>query len=103
MSKKMNDRELARLEAGRNIWKEIKDGMREIKGGGGKRTQVSPKSEVLAARLNAALTQAEFASLLGVSKRTLEQWEQGRRAPSGAAKTLIRVASLHPKILREVA
>jgi len=35
--------------------------------------------------------------------RTLEQWEQGRRTPSGAAKTLIRVAVLHPEILREIA
>jgi len=38
-----------------------------------------------------------------VSKRTLEQWEQGRRAPSAAAKTLIRIAELHPEVLREIA
>jgi putative transcriptional regulator len=53
--------------------------------------------------LKSGLTQAQFAVLLGVSKRTLEQWDQGRREPSGAAKTLIRVAELHPEILREVA
>ena len=45
----------------------------------------------------------EFAKLLGVSKRTLEQWEQGRRQPSGAAKTLLRVAELHPEALRDIA
>jgi putative transcriptional regulator len=55
------------------------------------------------ARLKSGLTQAQFAVLLGVSKRTLEQWEQGRRVPSGAAKTLIRVAELHPEVLREIA
>jgi putative transcriptional regulator len=55
------------------------------------------------ARLKSGLTQAQFAALLGVSKRTLEQWEQGRRVPSGAAKTLIRVAELHPEVLREIA
>ena len=55
------------------------------------------------ARMRTGLTQAEFAVLLGVSKRTLEQWEQGRREPSGAAKTLIRVAELHPEVLRDLA
>jgi putative transcriptional regulator len=49
------------------------------------------------------IPQTQFATLLGVSKRTLEQWEQGRREPSGAAKTLIRIAERHPEILRELA
>jgi putative transcriptional regulator len=53
--------------------------------------------------LKAGLTQAQFAAMLGVSQRTLEQWEQGRRTPRGAAKTLIRVAVLHPEILPEIA
>jgi len=48
--------------------------------------------------LNSGLTQTQFAALLGVSKRTLEQWEQGRREPSGTAKTLIHVAELHPEV-----
>jgi putative transcriptional regulator len=39
---------------------------------------------------------------MGVSKRTLEQWEQGRREPSGAAKTLIRIAALRPEVLKEI-
>jgi putative transcriptional regulator len=55
------------------------------------------------ARFNGRLTPAHFAAMLGVSPRTLEQWEQGRRTPSGAAKTLIRVAVLHPEVLREIA
>jgi putative transcriptional regulator len=41
--------------------------------------------------------------IAGVSKRTLEQWEQGRRKPSQAAKTLIKVAELHPEVLRKIA
>jgi putative transcriptional regulator len=53
--------------------------------------------------LNSGLTQTQFAALLRVSKRTLEQWEQGRREPSEAAKTLIRVVELHPEVLREIA
>jgi putative transcriptional regulator len=81
----------------------VLDGVREIKAGRGKRTSVEPRSPIVRARLKSGLTQAQFATLLGVSRRTLEQWEQGRRAPSGAAKTLIRVAELHPEVLREIA
>ena len=77
--------------------------MREIKAGRGKRSRVEPRSPIVRARLRSGLTQAQFAALLGVSKRTLEQWEQGRRQPSGAAKTLLRVAALHPEVLRHIA
>jgi putative transcriptional regulator len=79
------------------------DGVRDIKAGCAKRFTAEPRSAVVRARLRSGLTQSQFAALLGVSKRTLEQWEQGRRAPSRAAKTLIRVAELHPEILREIA
>jgi putative transcriptional regulator len=103
MTKKLTGRALARFEANRDIWQEVLDGVREIKAGRGKRTAVEPRSPIVRARLKSGLTQAQFAALLGVSKRTLEQWEQGRRAPSGAAKTLIRVAELHPEVLRELA
>ena len=54
------------------------------------------------ARALVGLSQQEFASLLGVSARTLQDWEQGRREPTGAAKTLLRVAVSHPDILREL-
>lgn len=103
MNKKLTGRALARFEARRDIWQEVLDGVREIKAGRGKRSKAEPRSAILRTRLKSGLTQARFAVLLGVSKRTLEQWEQGRREPSGAAKTLIRVAELHPEILREVA
>jgi transcriptional regulator with XRE-family HTH domain len=52
--------------------------------------------------LNAELLEAA-AALLGVSPRTLQDWEQGRREPTGAAKTLLRVAERHPEVLRELA
>ena len=52
------------------------------------------------ARSRVGLPQADFAALLGVSVRTLQDWEQGRRNPSGAAKTLLQVAMLHPETLR---
>jgi putative transcriptional regulator len=103
MNKKLTGRALARFEARRDVWQEVLDGVREIKDGRGKRSKVEARSAILRTRLKSGLTQVQFAALLGVSKRTLEQWEQGRREPSGAAKTLIRVAELHPEILREVA
>ncbi len=103
MNKKLSGRALAQFEARRDVWQEVLDGVREIKSGRGRRLKVEPRSTILRARLKSGLTQAQFAVLMGVSKRTLEQWEQGRREPSGAAKTLIRLAELHPEILREVA
>jgi putative transcriptional regulator len=54
------------------------------------------------ARASVGLSQQEFASLLGVSARTLQDWEQGRREPTGAAKTLLKVAVSHPEVLREL-
>lgn len=103
MDKKLTGRALAQFEAERDVWQEVLDGVREIKAGSGKRLVVEPRSPIVRARLKAGLTQAQFAALLGVSKRTLEQWEQGRREPSGAAKTLIRVAESHPEVLRDIA
>ena len=103
MTKKLTGRALVQFERERDVWQEVLDGVREIKAGHGKRTVAEPRSLVVRARLKSGLTQAQFAALLGVSKRTLEQWEQGRRKPSGAAKTLIRLAELHPEVLREIA
>jgi putative transcriptional regulator len=103
MAKKLKGRALAKFEAKRDVWQEVLDGVREIKRGGGKRSMIEPRSPIVRARLKTGLTQEQFAALLGVSRRTLEQWEQGRRKPSQAAKTLIKVAELHPEILRKIA
>jgi len=103
MAKKLTGRELARFEAGRDVWQEVLDGVREIRAGRGRRFTAEPRSPVVRARLKCGLTQAQFAALLGVSRRTLEQWEQGRRQPSAAARTVIRVAERHPEVLREIA
>ena len=55
------------------------------------------------ARQRMGVSQLDFAALLGVSIRTLQDWEQGRREPTGAARTLIRVADQHPHVLRKLA
>jgi putative transcriptional regulator len=54
------------------------------------------------ARSRVGLSQQAFARLLGVSPRTIQDWEQGRRKPTGAAKTLLQVAFSHPEVLREL-
>ncbi len=56
---------------------------------------------VLTVRAKTGLSQTQFAALLGISVRTLHDWEQGRRRPSAAARTLIKVAAKHPEVVKE--
>lgn len=86
-----------------DIGAELLASVREMKAGMRARVHRPEVSEVARARLASGLSQSAFAALLGVSVRTLQDWEQGRRAPSGAAKTLFRVAERHPEILQELA
>ena len=60
-------------------------------------------SDITRARNKVNMSQPAFAELMGVSVRTLQAWEQGKRNPSGAAKTLLRVAETQPEILRKLA
>ncbi len=85
----------------RDIGAEILQGLREIKRGEYGRVINVP--DVAHIREKTGLPQARFAQLLGVSVRTLQDWEQGRRAPSGAARTLLMVAARNPQALLEVA
>ncbi len=85
----------------RNIGREIRDGLRELKRGDYGRIVNIPS--VAGIREKTGLSQARFAVLLGVSVRTLQDWEQGRRAPSGAARTLLLVADRNPRALLDVA
>jgi putative transcriptional regulator len=59
--------------------------------------------ELMAARAGCGLSQAEFAQALGVSKRTLENWEQGRVEPTGAARRLLRLAACFPDTVTRLA
>lgn len=81
---------------------ELLQSVREMKAGIRARTSKPALSDIAHARLVSGLSQSAFASLLGVSVRTLQDWEQGRREPSGAAKTLIKVAERHPEVLQEL-
>ena len=56
----------------------------------------------LDARIQLEMSQQQFAAMLGISVRTLHDWEQGRREPSGAARTLLKIAARHPEVVREL-
>ncbi len=88
-------------KAKRNIGQEILEGLRQLKRGEHGRLITVPL--VSRIRERTRLSQARFAELLGVSVRTLQEWEQGRRAPSGAARTLLLIAAKNPRALIEVA
>lgn len=79
------------------------EAVRDMKADRPEREQRIELSDAAQARLQSGLTQAQFAKLMGVSVRTLQEWEQGRRLPTGAAKTLLRVAQRHPEVLLEMA
>jgi putative transcriptional regulator len=83
---------------GKELGEKLLESVRQMKAGVG--TVVY--SPIIAARQKSGLSQSQFAELMGVSLRTLQEWEQGRRNPSGAAKTLLRVAESHPEVLREL-
>ncbi len=85
----------------RDVGGEILQGLREIKRGAIGRVVNVP--DVARTRAKTGLSQARFARLLGVSVRTLQDWEQGRRMPSGAARTLLMIAAKNPQALVEVA
>jgi putative transcriptional regulator len=92
----------------RNIGLEILEGIKEIKAyKAGKimlktRELKEPSSpKTIRAKLN--LSQSDFAALMGVSIRTVQDWEQGRRKPKGPAKSLLRIAEQYPRVFIKVA
>lgn len=97
-SKPLTKAELADYEAKRDLAAELLQSVKEMKAG-----QVHVvSSPVIEARQKTGLSQSQFAVLMGVSVRTLQGWEQGRKQPSGAARTLLAIASTNPKALLAV-
>ncbi|OPG74296.1 transcriptional regulator [Pseudomonas ogarae] len=85
-----------------NFQKDLLASVRQMKAGKAARTTEVTLSAAAEARAKVGVSQSAFAELLGVSLRTLQGWEQGRRRPAGAAQTLLRVASQHPEALRDL-
>jgi putative transcriptional regulator len=98
-NKPLTKAELEAYEAKRDLAAELLQSVREMKAG-----QVSVvTSPVIEARKRTGLSQTQFAALLDVSVRTLQGWEQGRKQPSGAARTLRAIASTNPEAVLAVA
>jgi putative transcriptional regulator len=97
-----SDKELQERDAQRNIGEELLQAVRDIRAGKVGRISTIEVSPLASARLKLGLSQSEFAKLLGVSRRTLQEWEQGRRTPSGAAKSLITIAIKKPEVIKEL-
>jgi putative transcriptional regulator len=93
----------------KELFEELKQSLREanlIKRGQlkpGRVLRVNPESNVVRVRGKLGLSQSKFAAILGISSDTLQNWEQGRRTPTGPAKVLLRIAARHPEVLLEVA
>lgn len=99
---KLTPKELKKWEASRDMVAELERSVREMKAGKAAREHRVKIPEALEARLASGLSQQKFADVLGVSARTLQEWEQGRRKPSGAARSLLVIAKRKPEVLREV-
>ncbi len=126
----LTDAQLKARDAGRNLGAELLAAAQELAGGrwarkttfeplpdGSVRRTVTradgtveqqevlagPRWQLVAARTASGLSQAEFARATGVSVRTLQEWEQGRKVPSGAAQSLLKLVSRHPELLAELA
>ena len=95
----LTDAEIEAYEANRDLAADLLMSIEEMKAGKGR--VVWPPA--LAARQKTGLTQVQFAKLLGVSVRTLQGWEQERKRPSGAARTLLAITRHNPQVLRDVA
>lgn len=105
---KLSDTELEIRDAGRDLEAELIASLEDARNGRFGAVWIEnskgayTRSEVAKVRLSMQLSQSKFAELLGVSKRTLQAWEQGQRKPSGSALSLLKVAAARPDILREV-
>ena len=90
-----------RVSAGEELGLKLLKSVKEMKAGVRARSTKVVPNQVAAARLKTGLSQAQFAKVLHISARTLQEWEQGRRQPSGAAQALIQIANRHPEVIAE--
>lgn len=98
-AKPLTEAQLRAYDSKRDLAAELLESVQQMKAG---KTNVV-HTPAVEARERTGLSQSQFAALLGVSVRTLQGWEQGRKQPSGAARTLLTIARQNPKALLAVA
>jgi putative transcriptional regulator len=91
----------------RDIGLEILQGINEIKQFRYNKKQLKTRvftepSSVAEIRAKLNISQFDFANLIGVSAKTIRDWEQGRRNPTGAAKSLLRIAEQEPQVFTRI-
>ena len=82
--------------------KDLLDGVAGMKANSFVRKTQLPVSNIVVIRNKTGLTQQRFAKLLGVSVRILQAWESGARKPSGAARTVLKIAEQEPAVLAKL-
>ena len=90
-----------KVMTGEELGEKLLQSVREMNAGKAARATLIAPNDVAAARLKTGLSQSQFAQALHISARTLQEWEQGRRQPSGAAQALIQIAFKHPEVITE--
>jgi putative transcriptional regulator len=95
------EKELIERDKTRDSGAELLEAVQQMKGGMAARATTVQLNTASDARMKVGLSQSQFASVLGVSVRTLQEWEQRRRAPSGAAQRPLNIAARHPDVLIE--
>ena len=98
----LTEKQLKERDAKRTIGEELLAAIQDVKAGLYGAVHQVEITQAADARSKTGLSQAKFAELLGVSIRTLQEWEQGRRSPSGAARSLLHIAAIRPDDFREV-
>jgi putative transcriptional regulator len=108
-TQEIKERDSGEFEMNKRLFDELAQSIREagqIRRGElkpGRVFRFDPKNDIAKLRNGLGLSQAKFAAVLGISENTLQNWEQGRRKPTGPAKVLLRIAAKHPDLLLEVA
>jgi putative transcriptional regulator len=98
----LSEDELIERDSRRDLGKELLEAVDQMKRGQIGYVHRVALPPIASARIKAGLSASQFAELLGISVRTLMDWERGRREPSGAAKTTITIALKHPELLHEL-